>query len=217
MQPGPMSSPPSFSFVEELKAPEFVVKAETRMSYMHLGRLVPVAPVIDLQAQAPQDFQPGQQVSIQGPHGTIDVQPPASTKGGDFFQCHLAPPPELKVTVPPGFTGSSLMFQRADGSHISVPVPSGKCPGDAFYVAPPALMVWVPQGAQAGELVSFSVRGANGDNSKVEWFMARIPEKLYSGYFVACLPKPCWSERSLVEEFNEWVARSVWPSVRLMI
>merc|ERR1711879_600211 len=88
-----------------------------------------------------------------------------------------------------------------------------KVPGDAFYVAPPALMVWVPEGAQADELVSFSVRGANGDNSKIEWFMARVPEKLYSGYFVACLPTPCWSEHSLVEDFNEWVARSVWPSV----
>merc|ERR1712176_128028 len=221
MHPGPLSTTQAFSnggkgkghqlpnnpfsFVEELPAPEFVVKAESKTPYTLLGRLVPVAPVIDLQAQAPQDFQPGQKVHVDGPHGTIDVELPASIKGGQMFQCHLAPPPELKVTVPPGFIGSSLMFQQADGSHISVPVPGGKRPGDIFYVTPPALMVWVPQGAQAGELVSFSVRGGNGDKSKVEWFSARIPAKLYSGYFVACLPRPCWSEWSVVDELDKWI------------
>merc|ERR1712113_1142368 len=195
-----------FSFVEKLQAPEFVVKAVSNPPGTHLGRLVPVAPVIDLQAQAPHDFQPGQKTHIEGPHGTIDMELPASIEGGQIFQCHLAPPPELKVTVPPGFVGSSLMFQQADGSHISVPVPRGKCPGDIFYVTPPALLVWVPQGAQAGELVSFSVRGGNGDKSKVEWFSARIPAKLSCGYFVACLPRP--SECSVLDALGEGMVHS---------
>merc|ERR1712176_1744180 len=68
----------------------------------------PFSFVEKLQAPAPQDFQPGQKVHIEGPHGTIDMELPASIEGGQIFQCHVAPPPELKVTVPPGFIGSSL-------------------------------------------------------------------------------------------------------------
>lgn len=102
----------------------------------------------------------------------------------------LTPPPELKVTIPEGFDGSSLVFELDNRRQISVPVPRGKCPGESFYVKPPALMVRAPEGVPTGELVSFAVRGGDGDNTKIEWFRARIPEKLQCGYFVARLPSP---------------------------
>jgi len=143
-----------------------------------------------LKVDVPANYELGRQVCTQGPHGPIEVQLPVDIKCGETFHCHLAPPPELKVVVPPGFTGSSLVFKLQDGSHISIPVPRGKRPGEVFYVTPPALMVWVPPGAKTGEYVSFSVRGGNGDNSKVEWFRARIPSHLQYGYFAARLPSP---------------------------
>lgn len=197
-----------FSFVEELEPLDFVVSAERHKIGSKLHRPVPVAPAIDLQVQVPEDFEPGQKVFTQSPHGTIEVEPPAGIKGGETFQCQLAPPAALKVTVPPGFTGSSLMFRLTDGSHISVPVPSETRPGEVITVGQPAVLVWVPQGAQTGEIVSFSIRGGNGDNNKVEWFCAQIPAKLCSGYFVARLPRPTRSN-SFVEDLEQWMVSHV--------
>ena len=77
-----------------------------------------------------------------------------------------------------------------DERSILVPVPKGKHPGETFYVRPPALMVKAPEGVQSGQIVSFCVRGGNGDNKMVECFHAKIPETLHHGYFVARLLRP---------------------------
>merc|ERR1719221_58601 len=125
------------SFVEQLQVPEYMVNAERYAPENTPEHQAPTAPVIELKVQVPEDLEQGQSVCTQGPHGPIKVPPPANIKGGESFQCRLAPPPELKITVPQGFKGSSLIFETDDGNRISVPVPKGKGPGDVLYVTPP--------------------------------------------------------------------------------
>merc|ERR1711920_360630 len=146
---------------------------------------------ISFDVELAEDPTPGQLVRTHGPHGPVDVPAPANMKAGDTFQCRLKPPPELKVTVPPGFTGSSMIFKVNDGSKISVAVPKDKNPGDVIYVRPPAVLVRLPDGVKTGDRISFPLRGGDGNKSKVEWFRTQVPGDLQLGcYFVARLPKP---------------------------
>merc|ERR1712217_867328 len=90
---------------------------------------------------------------------------------------HLRPHPDMKITVPPDAeAGQTLFFENkaVPASRIAVKVPKGLCPGDAFEVAPPSVMVLVPEGASAGDMVVFE--------TKDRWFRARIPETTQLGH-----------------------------------
>jgi len=80
-----------------------------------------------------------------------------------------------------------MTFEKSDGMRISINVPPGKRPGDFFEVSPPALMVLVPEGVRAGDIVVFSMPAPPAG----QWFKAQVPEDLQLGkYFAARLPPP---------------------------
>mmetsp|Transcript_30147 Transcript_30147/g.64166 ORF Transcript_30147/g.64166 Transcript_30147/m.64166 type:complete len:232 (+) Transcript_30147:74-769(+) len=144
---------------------------------------------IELTVQLGLDFQPGMKVIAQGPHGPIQLTPPADVKPGSSLTARLAPPPDLRVTVPSGLkAGQEMKFVRSDGVTIAVPVPKGLGPGDTFDVTPPSLMVKMPEGAKAGDFVVFP----HDNGNEREWCRAQIPEAhaISHGYFAARLPPP---------------------------
>merc|ERR1712194_753980 len=136
----------------------------------------------------PQNHQFGNRLRVPGPHGIVEVVPPASSKPGETVRYRLAPRPEFQIEVPPGATPSSpVRFERTDGVEVCVTVPPGLRPGDMFEVTPPALMVQVPTGAVPCDQVVF--RHGSGQNA--EWCRAQIPAGLTPGmYFAARLPPP---------------------------
>merc|ERR1719468_75004 len=101
----------------------------------------------------------------------------------------LRPEPELRVEVPPGASpGTTLNFERPDGTRIGIPVPPGKQPGEHFEVTPPALMVLVPDDAQPGDWVVFAAPAPPAAQER-QWFRAKVPAELQLGrYFAARLP-----------------------------
>merc|ERR1719433_477134 len=118
---------------------------------------------------------------------------PESCEPGTTLRYRLKPEPELKVKVPPGVApGATLTFQRPDGSRIGIQVPPGKQPGEQFEVTPPALMVLVPEEAQAGDWVRFGMPGSaqagDGKAKERQWFRSKVPQELQLGrYFAARL------------------------------
>merc|ERR1719277_2878184 len=108
---------------------------------------------------------------------------------GTIAHFRLKPAPDLRIEVPSGVSaGSSMTFERSDGSRISITVPPGKKPGDFFEVLPPALMVLVPEEVKAGETVVFCMPAPQPLG---QWFKAQVPESLQLGkYFAARLPPP---------------------------
>merc|ERR1719277_1680679 len=108
---------------------------------------------------------------------------------GTIAHFRLKPAPDLRIEVPSGLSaGSSMTFERSDGSRISITVPPGKKPGDFFEVLPPALMVLVPEEVKAGETVVFCMPAPQPLG---QWFKAQVPESLQLGkYFAARLPPP---------------------------
>mmetsp|Transcript_61881 Transcript_61881/g.135991 ORF Transcript_61881/g.135991 Transcript_61881/m.135991 type:complete len:243 (-) Transcript_61881:21-749(-) len=154
-------------------------------------------PPVELLTDLPASYVPGTKVRLRGPHGPIEVEPPAEAQAGQKLRYRLGPRPEYRLQVPPGSgPGSEVTFERADGVEVSVPVPVGLRPGDTFDVSPPALMVRVPEGAASGDFVVFrhSVSAGLwvlGSQEKTEWCRARVPEGLTPGkYFAARLPHP---------------------------
>jgi len=145
---------------------------------------------IQLQVNLGMDYQPGQKVIAQGPHGPIQMEPPADVKPGTTLTARLAPPPDIRIHVPPGLkAGSEMKFQRSDGVTIAVRVPKGMGPGDHFDVTPPCLMVKMPEGAKPGDFVVFP----NDNGNERQWCRARIPDAqgaISHGYFAARLPPP---------------------------
>jgi len=129
-----------------------------------------------------QDYKPGQVIEAEGPHGPLIINQP-NAKPGQELTFRLAAPPDMKITIPKDYEqGTILMFDRLDGARICVTVPSGFGPGDTFEVAPPVLMVKVPEGAQPGDSVVFL-------DTNSEWLRTRVPNNVDSvGYFAARLP-----------------------------
>merc|ERR1712032_245496 len=130
----------------------------------------------------------GQQVSVPGPHGVLQVELPSGAEPGKAVHMRLSPYPDMKITVPPDAeAGQTLFFENSEVpvSRIAVKVPKGLCPGDAFEVTPPSVMVLAPAGASAGDMVVFETK----DRS----FRARIPEKTQLGHFAVRLPQPTTS------------------------
>jgi len=148
-------------------------------------------PPVELSVTLSDKFKPGESFTVQGPLGPIRVEPPPEAEPGMSLRYRLAPRPDFRVQVPPGARpGSEVKFEKADGVEVCVCVPEGLGPGDAFEVTPPALMVKVPEGVNAGDGLVFCGRqGPNGEPA--EWYRAKLPEGLEAGkYFTARLPTP---------------------------
>jgi len=149
---------------------------------------------VEFATDVPPDYQEGQPLRVIGPHGPVEVQPPPDAKPGSRQRYRLAPKPEFRVTVPPGVQpGMNMTFKKNNGVQITIQVPPNVGPGEAFTVNPPALMVRVPDDAQAGDVVCFrnTVRRTGDDMEVTEWCRARIPNSLQPGkYFAARLPCP---------------------------
>jgi len=155
------------------------------------GETVALAtPPVMLTVQLPDDYEPGMPVSMEGPHGRIEVPGPSDpdAKPGSVLHFSLAPSPDFQVEVPEGAgIGAEVRLRRPDGVEISVPVPKGLRPGDTFNISPPALMVRVPEGCAPGQRVVFKEPGAG----ESEWCRVVVPEGVVpGGYFAARLPPP---------------------------
>lgn len=144
----------------------------------------------DVEVAVPQEWKAGDKVPAAGPHGRIHFELPEQCVPGTTVRFRLKPAPDLRIQVPSGLSaGSSMTFERGDGSRISITVPPGKKPGDFFEVTPPALMVLVPEEVKAGETVVFYMPAQAP--SLGQWFKAQVPESLQLGkYFAARLPAP---------------------------
>jgi hypothetical protein len=144
-----------------------------------------------LELALPRDAKPGGLAVVQGPHGLVEVEPPADHKPGEKVRLRLGAPPELRIQVPKdGKPGDRLQVVRADQVRIAARIPQGMKGGDFFKVAVPAVVVAVPEGARTGELVTFRVPAPEGKgNGKGKWMQAWCPsELLYGRYFAACMP-----------------------------
>jgi len=141
-----------------------------------------------VEVSIPEAWKVGEKVPAQGPHGRIFFELPETCQPGARQVIHVKPVPDMRVEVPPGLKeGQAMLFQREDGTKISIVIPEGKHEGDTFDVVPPAAMVLVPEDAKAGDIVCFPMPGPPSRY----WFRAEIPEELQLGkYFAARLPPP---------------------------
>jgi len=58
--------------------------------------------------------------------------------------------------VPAGVKeGEAMALELPTGERMQVFVPTGKTEGDSFDISPPVIMVQVPSGATAGDVVEF--------------------------------------------------------------
>uniref|UniRef100_A0A7S4SSJ8 Uncharacterized protein n=1 Tax=Alexandrium monilatum TaxID=311494 RepID=A0A7S4SSJ8_9DINO len=151
-------------------------------------------PPVELMGEIPVNHKPGMPIVLSGPHGPVQVMPPQETGPGSRVRFRLAPPPEFRIQVPAGCgPGSLIRFERSDGAKVCVAVPPERQAGDSFDVTPPSMMVRVPDGAQAGDRVTFRHTLATGKNGReaTEWCRTEIPKGVRPGfYFTARLPRP---------------------------
>merc|ERR1712050_514813 len=97
----------------------------------------------------------------------------------------VTPPPDLRITVPPGLkAGQTMLFETpgTGGDRIAVKIPAGKSPGETFEVVPPAVMVCVPKDGKPGDVVVFEVDGKR--------CRTQVPEATQLGHFAVRLPRP---------------------------
>lgn len=150
-------------------------------------------PPVELSHTLPPDYQPGQKVRMHGPHGIVEVDAPEHAEPGAVVRFRLAPKPEFRIQVPSD-RPPVVKFQRSDGIEVAVGVPPNLTPGEFFEVTPPALMVKVPEGAQAGDYVMFRQSLGNGGDNAMEqtiWLRSKVPDSLFPGqYFAARMPLP---------------------------
>jgi len=134
-----------------------------------------------------QEYKAGDMVTIIGPHGRMQVQPPPGAEPGANVRYRLGPRPDFEIRVPAGSgPGKEVKFVRKDGVSVAATVPDGMRPGDVFGVLPPAVMVLVPEGAEPGDPVVFRALGG-----PPAYCRAYIPPGMRPGkYFAARLPPP---------------------------
>merc|ERR1719245_225685 len=179
---------------------------------------------MELLAKIPEDFQHGETLSIPGPHGPIEVDPPENLKPGEKFVYPLMAEYEFRVEAPPGAKpGLQMELERVDGVMISITVPPNVKPGDIFEVFPPALIVRVPDGAEAGDHVVYHPVAPPGARplhyEANSWFRAQVPQGFKPGqYFAARLPVPPEAnmnappEEELDDQSQLWKARGFFGS-----
>jgi hypothetical protein len=167
---------------------------------LDLGVETLATPPIELTASVPESFteediKEKKPFKVRGPHGPIEVKPPDGAVRGGAVTLRLVPRPEFRIEVPPeARPGLCFNVKRADGVEVQVPVPPNLKPGDKFEVLPPAMMVRVPEGIEAGAYVLFrhTVVANRAEGTEViEWCRVQVPEGVRSGqYFAARLPLP---------------------------
>lgn len=181
-------SPGSHACVQDLDAPLCTVDAEPcTVKGSEIETLA--IPPGRFTAELPDGCMLGEHISVRGPHGRrLLLKAPLNARPGEQLQLRLMPPAELRIQVPLGkWPGDLLRVRAADGREVEAVVPKGLQPGDFFEVAPPSLMVAVPEDAKAGDFVAFR-RHEAGPDGKIESLLcrARIPHELLFGrYFAA--------------------------------
>lgn len=155
------------------------------------------APPFEISAQVPESHEEGGSVALQGPHGPIQVALGPDMKPGSSFRFRCVPRAEFRIEVPPGAQpekGLQIGVRRKDGIQVAIDVPPHLKPGDLFEVLPPALMVRVPDGAEAGDFVVFrpaTAPGVNVNKQATSWLRAQVPEAAEPGvYFAVRMPLP---------------------------
>lgn len=191
----------SGAFVRHLGLDPNAALAESVSDFLASSRTleaVAMAPPVTIEISVPSgNVEPGQEFQAQGPHGAIKVRLPQDATPGDKLLFQLAPKAEYRIQVPAGAApGWAIRFDNQVGEEVKVLVPEGYQPGDTFEVAPPALMVRVPDKAKPGDVVMFShmVSGDasnDGRGGRTEFFRATVPPGLQpTEYFTALLPAP---------------------------
>merc|ERR1712187_354791 len=146
------------------------------------------APAVEIKVKVPDNYEPGDKVPVQGPHGEdLEILLPPGAEAGKVMPLRMSPPADLRITVPPGLKAGQTMFFESAGTppeKIAVKVPQGKGPGDTFDVTPPAVMVCVPQGAKPGDNVVFEINGKRCRTTVPD------PANFSLGHFAARMPKP---------------------------
>jgi hypothetical protein len=142
----------------------------------------------ELKFCAPEDWQPGQHVCVQGPHGPLMVPLPEGAKPGEQYAVKIGPENDdgYEVVVPEdALPGDTVPFQGTNGESLHAVVPPQLKPGEKFTVGKPTIMVRVPAGAQSGTKVMFQIPG----EGKVRF--AKVPSDFKEGaYFPVVLPPP---------------------------
>jgi len=200
----------SDSLVQHLMPDPFTVDAESLAEGPRGEMLAPATLPIEFAATLSPNFKPGEAFTIQGPLGPIKVNPPDDAEPGMTLKYRLAPRPDFRVQVPQGARpGSEVKFQRHDGVEVSVLVPEGLAPGETFDVTPPSLMVKVPDGASAGDILAFQLP-PTGPQVPPQWFRGPVPEGLEAGkYFTARLPMPSTRPpKGHPQEHNWWKSQA---------
>merc|ERR1712232_1442440 len=108
--------------------------------------------------------------------------------GGSECVIRLGPEEVFQVTVPEGASpGDAVTFEATDGRQQTVYVPVDAKPGDTFEVVPPAVMVEVPKGSSAGDIVKFNTEQEGGMNIERT---AMVPEGKLPGQLFPVLIEP---------------------------
>eukprot|EP00933_Yihiella_yeosuensis_P061141 TRINITY_DN63967_c0_g1_i1.p1 TRINITY_DN63967_c0_g1~~TRINITY_DN63967_c0_g1_i1.p1 ORF type:complete len:261 (-),score=49.21 TRINITY_DN63967_c0_g1_i1:171-953(-) len=178
------------SYVEELEMRSTVVDCErVEQGEARLEVEAPACPPAAIRTRVPDDFKPGETITVEGPHGPVQVPPPPEARLGGYVTFRLAPPAQFRAKVPPGKgPGDSLLHTMKDGTRIELPIPPGVEVGETFEVGPPSAMVKVPDGVTCGTAVVFK---DPSDEFSSEWLRAKVPYGLKPGdYFSARLPAP---------------------------
>lgn len=103
----------------------------------------------------PDDWQEGDAVPAEGPHGPIRVPVSEDAKPGERGTFWLGPV-SYHVLVPEGAGPGTLVSATGPGNEqFCATVPRGKHAGDYFEIVPTALMVQVPVGTYPGDLIEF--------------------------------------------------------------
>jgi len=95
-------------------------------------------------------------VCVAGPHGSLPVAVPKKVEPGVLVRVRLGPQVAFRAVVPTGIKeGEAMALELPTGERMQVFVPTGKTEGDSFDISPPVIMVQVPSGATAGDVVEF--------------------------------------------------------------
>lgn len=141
-------------------------------------------PPITFEIYLDDEHQPGQPVSLHGPHGSFEVMSPPDSKPGEKLTYEIGPRPEFEITAPSNSRPGEPILITHEGSMLRLCIPENCHPGETFLVEPPTIMVKVPEGVSAGRWVYFI-------DSEYGWLRARVPSELLIGcYFGARLPPP---------------------------
>merc|ERR1719352_2163177 len=100
------------NLVQELAGVRFTVDSEKAQSPANgpdTDFEALATPPLELNLKLGEDYQTGQRLFAQGPHGPIEVEAPPDAQPGKVLTYRLGPPPDLRITVPQGLKGGQTM------------------------------------------------------------------------------------------------------------